>query len=216
MKKWILLVLLFEAGVAHAETTGMGEIPTPEERPPECGTMAAVSEGFGDAFLEFGMLFFGIFTRIVPDAGFAFDFTSGSGWAQISWPLAVAFGPETGREVLPRRCSQDIVLKANGSRLLLEPMVRIGSANERLAARFHLRPGYRFLYRESESKVGFGAGVGSTFDFAGGFEPSLSPEAVVSFGECCSPSYFTVAARYDRYFASARDVATLQLGWTFH
>lgn len=206
----LLAVLLGLPSLVQAEE------PEADQRPIECGTMVGASEGIGDAFIAIAFEVYAIYTRLTPDIGFAYDATTETGWAQLSWPIDFAFAPVTGRKTLPRRCSDDVVLESKGSRILLEPMARIGSVDDALTARFHLRAGYRFLYRASESKVGAGAGLGSTVDFAGGVEASISPEIAVSFGECCSPGYLTASLRYDHYFASTRNVGSLQLGWTFH
>ena len=218
MNHSILVVALITPVSAFAVSTGSAHVDDkPAAHPaPECGAMAGISEGFADAFIELGNAIFGVVTRVVPDAGFAYDVTTPAAWAQISWPLDFAFAPETGRTVYPRKCGKDVVYKSKASRLLLEPMIRIGAVNDKVAARFHLRPGYRFLFRTPRSRIAFGAGLGSTLDFAGGFQPSISPELVVSYGKCCEPSYLTLAARFEHYFSPSRNSASLQVGWTFH
>lgn len=46
--------------------------------------------------------------------------------------------------------------------------------------------------------------------------PDFSPELVVQFGHCCEPSYFTLAFRYDHFFAGdATNLLSGSLGYTF-
>lgn len=46
--------------------------------------------------------------------------------------------------------------------------------------------------------------------------PDFSPELVVQFGHCCEPSYFTLAFRYDHFFAGdATNLLGGSLGYTF-
>jgi hypothetical protein len=98
---------------------------------------------------------------------------------------------------------------------MLEPGIIAGSRG----AGFFTRPGYRFIYHPSDWVVGAGGGLGSTIEIAGNREPlrpSLSPEAVIQFGHCCDASYFTMALRYDRFFAGdTRNVVWASLGYTF-
>lgn len=184
-------------------------VAEPEMRP-ECGTMV----GFGDAMTGMSMAIvtmgMAMLTTVTPDVGLAVGETPA---LQLSWPLTYAFGWASGQTVIQQKCAKDIVLDSPVNRVMLEPILRFNS--DPVEASFWLRPGYRFLWRESDALVGFGAGIGSTLTFDSGVDASLSPELVLSFGECCFPGYATLAARWDRYFERELDIFTIQLGWTY-
>jgi hypothetical protein len=89
---------------------------------------------------------------------------------------------------------------------------------------FHVRHGYRFIYHASDWVVGVGGGIGSTIEVVGNREPfrySVGPEFVLHFGNfhfgnCCAPSYFTLAFRYDRFFKGTNlNILGASLGYTF-
>lgn len=130
----------------------------------------------------------------------------------VSWPLSVPFGPAF---TCARKRGTFTVKPYRSHRLMLEP--GISSSNRGVGA--FVRPGYRFLYHPSDWVIGIGGGIGSTIEIAGNrepFRPSIGPEAVVQFGHCCDSSYFTFAARYDRFFGGEqRDIVWGSLGYTF-
>lgn len=150
-----------------------------------------------------------VFSTLLPNVGIATQDEQTN--LQLSWPLSFAFGWASGQTVVEQRCSSS-TYESKINRVILEPILRF---NGDFDTTFHLRPAYRLLYRESNSMVGFGAGFGSTIDFSPDIDASLSPELVVSFGECCTPSYVTVAARLDHYTQTDRTAFTLQIGWTY-
>jgi hypothetical protein len=132
--------------------------------------------------------------------------------AVISWPWSLPIGPAWS---CTRKPGTLTVRAHRPHRALIEP----GIATGKNGTGFFVRPGYRFLHHPSDWVVGVGGGIGSTVEIAGNrepFRPSLSPEAVVHFGRCCDPSYFTLAVRYDRFFGGTiEDILTGSLGYTF-
>jgi hypothetical protein len=132
--------------------------------------------------------------------------------AMISLPWSLPFGPVWSCSRKPGTLT---VRTHRVHRALLEPGIVTGSRG----AGFFVRPGYRFIYHPSEWVVGAGGGVGTTIEIAGNREPfrfSISPEAMIHFGHCCEPSYFTLAFRYDRFFkGNIEDVLSASLGYTF-
>ncbi len=114
----------------------------------------------------------------------------------ISFPWQFVLGP-------PLSCSRtrgsfDVDLH-RPNRLVLEP----GFAVAKDGTTFSIRPGYRFLVHPASWFVGIGGGLGTTLEIVGRepFRPSLSPEAIVQLGACCSAGYFTIAVRGDFFFA---------------
>ena len=130
----------------------------------------------------------------------------------IAWPWSIPFGPAY---TCSRHLGSFTVRDYKFHRAMVEPGVASGKQGTAVFARL----GYRFLYHPSDWVVGVGGGLGTTLDIVQKGEPqrlSLSPEAVMQFGHCCDSSYFTLAVRYDRYFAGT----TLNgiggtLGYTF-
>jgi hypothetical protein len=130
----------------------------------------------------------------------------------VAWPWQIPLGPAY---TCSRHLGSFTVRDYKFHRALVEPGVAAGKQG----AAIFTRLGYRFLYHPSDWVVGVGGGLGHTIDIAGKGEPqriSISPEAVMQFGHCCDASYFTLAVRYDRYFAGT----TLNgiggtLGYTF-
>lgn len=132
--------------------------------------------------------------------------------AVISWPWQVPIGPAY---TCSRNRGSFTVRGFRSHRVLLEP----GLIASQRGVGFFTRPGYRFIYHPSDWVVGAGGGLGSTVEVAGNREPfraSLSPEAVLQFGRCCEAGYFTLAVRYDRFFAGeTRNILWGSLGFTF-
>lgn len=130
----------------------------------------------------------------------------------LSWPWSFPIFPAT---TCSRTRGTFIVDKFRSHRLMLEPGI---STSNRGVGTF-VRPGYRFLIHPSDWVVGVGGGFGTTIEIAGNREPfraSISPEAVVQFGRCCSDSYFTFAIRFDHYFAGGvQNIFGGSLGYTF-
>lgn len=130
----------------------------------------------------------------------------------VSWPWAIPIGA-------PATCSRKrgkfVVDTHRPHRVLLEPGI---VASNRGVGVF-VRPGYRYIHHPSDWVVGVGGGLGSTIEIAGNREPFRvggGPEAVLHFGHCCEPSYFTFAVRYDRFFTgNVLDLVTGTLGYTF-
>ena len=133
--------------------------------------------------------------------------------AVVSWPWSLPLGEAF---TCSRKEGTFTIRDFRAHRVMLEP----GLFSSTRGTGFFVRPGYRFLYHPSEWVVGAGAGIGTTVDVAGAHEPSarpsVSPEALVQFGHCCESSYFTLAFRYDHYFAGAvTNVFGGSLGYTF-
>ncbi len=130
----------------------------------------------------------------------------------VSWPWQVPLGPAF---TCSRRRGSFTMRDFRSHRLLVEPGIIAGQRGVGV----FVRPAYRFLYHPSDWVVGAGGGVGSTFELTGNREPprpSLSPEAVIQFGHCCEASYFTLAMRFDRFFAGEnRSILWGSLGFTF-
>lgn len=151
-----------------------------------------------------------LLASIIPHAGAQLRKDSPAG--VVSWPWSVPLGPAF---TCGRNRGSFTIDKFRGHRILLEP----GVVSSSRGLGVFVRHGYRFLYHPSEWVVGIGGGVGSTIEIAGNrepFRPSVSPEAVIQFGHCCEPSYFTLAFRYDHYFGGeVTDIIWGSLGYTF-
>lgn len=132
--------------------------------------------------------------------------------AIVSWPWTFPLFPAT---TCSRTRGTFIVDKYRSHRLMLEP--GISSSNRGIGT--FVRLGYRFLYHPSDWVVGLGGGFGTTVEIAGNREPfraSISPEAVLQFGHCCSDGYFTFALRFDKFFAgTTTNIFGGSLGYTF-
>ncbi len=150
-----------------------------------------------------------ILTTILPNVGVLFrgalpEFV-------VSFPWQFPFAP-------PFACSRkrgtfDVNLH-RPSRFLLEPGVAIAKDG----TTFWVRPGWRFLVHPAGWFVGVGGGIGTTLELVGRepFRPSISPEAVVQLGACCSPGYFTIALRADVFLAGSTPfAASLSFGVTY-
>lgn len=132
--------------------------------------------------------------------------------AYVSWPWSFVLDP-------PFSCSRKkgtfVVHGHRAHRVLVEPAV----VSSKRGIGVSVRPGYRFVYHPTSWVVGPGAGLGTTIDIQGNREPfrfSVSPEAALRFGQCCRPSYFMLAVRYDHYFAgTVTDIVGASLGYTF-
>lgn len=131
----------------------------------------------------------------------------------VSWPWSVlVIGPYYA---CSRKPGTLVVHGHRVHRFLVEPAV----VASKLGVGFSVRPGYRFIWHPSSWVVGPGLGVGSTIEIAGNKEPfrySVSPEAVLHFGQCCSSSYFTLAVRFDHYFkGNNTNIIGGSLGYVF-
>jgi hypothetical protein len=132
--------------------------------------------------------------------------------AVVSWPWSVPLGPAY---TCSRREGSFTVDEHRAHRAVLEP----GFVSSTRGVGVFVRPGYRFLYHPSDWVVAVGGGLGTTIEIAGNrepFRPSISPEGLVRFGHCCEPSYFTLAFRYDHFFAGeVLDTLTATLGYVY-
>jgi hypothetical protein len=132
--------------------------------------------------------------------------------AVISWPWSLPVGPYY---TCSRKQGTFVVRGHKAHRFLVEP----GIVSSNRGVGVFVRPGYRFIYQPSDWVVGPGAGLGSTIEISGNREPtrfSLGPEAVLRFGHCCDPGYFTLAFRYDHYFkGEVVDIIAGSLGFVF-
>jgi hypothetical protein len=132
--------------------------------------------------------------------------------AVVSWPWSFPLGPAS---TCSRKRGVFVLNKHKPHRLLLEP----GIVSSNRGVGFFTRPGYRYIHHPSDWVVGVGGGLGTTIELSGNREPtraSLGPEGVLHFGRCCGPSYFTLALRYDHFFAGeVRDLVSTSLGYTF-
>jgi hypothetical protein len=134
--------------------------------------------------------------------------------AVIAWPWQFPIGPPS---TCTRKVGSFVVGMNRPHRAVLEP--GIVSSNKGIG--FYVRPGYRYVYHPSDWVVGAGAGLGSTIEIAGqreSFRIGIGPELLAHFGHCCEPGYFTLTARYDRFFSSTSGVLNLltgTLGYTF-
>jgi hypothetical protein len=165
---------------------------------------------WGEFFAGIGGSYDVLLATLIPHAGAQLR---GAAPASVaSWPWALSFGP-------PYTCS-----RREGTydmrffrvhRLLVEPGVVAGDRG----IGFFTRPGYRFVYHPSDWVLGVGGGFGTTVEIAGNREPfraSLSPEAVLQFGNCCDHAYFTLAIRYDHYFTGRNnDIVGASLGFVY-
>lgn len=132
--------------------------------------------------------------------------------AVIAWPWQFPLGPPS---TCTRKRGSFIVATHRPHRALLEP----GIVSSNRGVGFYVRPGYRYVYHPSDWVVGFGGGLGSTIEIAGQREPfrmGIGPELLAHFGHCCESGYFTLAARYDRFFTGGvLNLVTGTLGYTF-
>jgi len=151
-----------------------------------------------------------ILATVIPHAGA--QARGGDVAAIVSWPWTFPLFPAT---TCSRTRGTFIVDKYRSHRLMLEP--GLSSSNRGIGT--FVRLGYRFLYHPSDWVVGLGGGIGSNIEIAGNrekFRGSLSPEAVIQFGHCCSEGYFTFALRFDKYFAGGvQEIFSGSLGYTF-
>jgi hypothetical protein len=132
--------------------------------------------------------------------------------AVVSWPWSFPVGPPS---TCTRKPGSFTVQTHRPHRAMLEP----GIVSSTRGVGVFVRHGYRYIHHPSDWVVGVGGGLGSTIEVAGNREPfrmSLSPEALLHFGHCCAPSYFTLTLRYDRYFTGGvLDIISGSLGYTF-
>jgi len=132
--------------------------------------------------------------------------------ALITWPLQIPLGPAY---TCSRKQGLFTVRDHRAHRAMLEP----GIVSSNRGVGVFVRPGYRFIYQPSDWVVGAGGGLGTTIEVAGNREPfraSLGPELVIRFGHCCDPGYFTLAFRYDHYFAGeVKDIIAGSLGFVY-
>lgn len=211
MKRGSLAILLV-AGLAATDASA-AEPPWVER--PQCGTIKAFG-GLGEAFYHWGRAVYGVLTTITPDGGVRVD-DQGQFYLTASWPLQIAFGTESGRQVLDfGDCAESYVEVYRAHRVVLEPILSATLHDDELDFAFDTRPAYRFLWHSGESDWGIGAGIGSTIQWLDGIRASVSPELLVQYGECCVPSYLTVSLRYDRFFAGDTvNLFGVSAGWTF-
>lgn len=166
---------------------------------------------WGEFFAGVGGSYDVLLATLIPHAGAQLRGASPASVA--SWPWSLSFGP-------PYACSRKEdtfdMRFFRVHRLLIEPGVVAGDRG----VGFFTRPGYRFLYHPSDWVLGVGGGFGTTIEIAGNREPfraSLSPEAVVQFGNCCEHGFFTLAIRYDHYFAGRNlDIVGASLGFVYY
>lgn len=132
--------------------------------------------------------------------------------AVVSWPWQLPFGPAY---TCSRRAGTFMVREHKAHRALLEP----GFASGQRGTGLFVRPGYRFVFQPSEWVVGVGGGLGSTIELTGNREPtrlSVGPEALLRFGHCCDPGYFTLTFRYDHFFGgNVTDIFWGSLGFVY-
>lgn len=151
-----------------------------------------------------------ILATVLPHVGA--QFRGDAPAAYISWPWSFVLDPPFS---CTRKKGTFVVHGHRAHRLLVEPAIVSSTRGIGMS----VRPGYRFLLHPTSWVVGPGAGIGATVDINGNREPfrvSISPEAVLHFGQCCRPSYFTLAVRYDHYFGgNVRDIIGANLGYTF-
>ena len=127
----------------------------------------------------------------------------------FSWPWELPIGPAFW--CTRKKGSYDL-FKYRPVRFVLEP----GLYAEKPVT-FFVRPGARFMWHPTSWYFGAGLGAGSTLEIVGAepFRASLSPEAIVTFGRCCNPGYFTIALRHDFYFAGKTQTTTATLGFNY-
>lgn len=141
------------------------------------------------------------------------EYRGGAPAIVVSWPWTIFnFGP---MYACTRKPGSYIVEGHRVHRFMVEPKIDQG----KFGTGFAVRPGYRFLWHPTSWVVGPGVGIGSTVEIRGNeekFRYSLSPEIVGHFGNCCSPSYFTLAVRYDHFWKGLNnDIIGGTLGYTF-
>ena len=127
----------------------------------------------------------------------------------FSWPWELPIGPAFW---CTRKKGTYDLFKYRPVRFVLEP----GFYAEKPVT-FFVRPGARFMWHPTAWYFGAGLGAGSTLEIVGAepFRASLSPEAIVTFGRCCNPGYFTIALRHDFYFAGKTQTTTATLGFNY-
>ena len=127
----------------------------------------------------------------------------------FSWPWELPIGPAFW--CTRKKGSYDL-FKYRPLRFVLEP----GFYAEKPVT-FFVRPSARFMWHPTSWYFGAGVGAGSTLEVVGAepFRASLSPEAIVTFGRCCNPGYFTIAVRHDFFFAGKTQTSTVTLGFNY-
>ncbi|MBK8015174.1 MAG: hypothetical protein IPK13_28020 [Deltaproteobacteria bacterium] len=163
-----------------------------------CKTMQGFGEALGGTFEIQSRAFKFLALTMLPHPGLRIDFDGDPRTRlSLSWPWSLPFGPASATIVKKRMCSDDWVDRFVPNRLVFEPGVVIGDRET-----VFMRSGYRFLWHPATSRIGVGAGVGSTVEVRGhdGLRASLSPEALLQFGACCRPVYATLSLRYDYFF----------------
>lgn len=172
------------------------------------GTLLA---GFGEAG---GILA----ASLIPHLGA--QLRAGSPAMVASLPWSVPFGEPTS---CSRQQGSFTVDMHRPHRVLFEP----GIVSSQRGLGFYVRPGYRYIHHPTDWVVGVGAGLGVPVEIVGNREPfrvGVGPEIVLHFGRCCTPSYFMLSLRYDRFFnekskratdTPARDLLSATLGYTF-
>lgn len=182
--------------------------PTPYKYPRESEFLNAPWGNFVRDLGHGGEL---ILATILPHVGA--QFRGDAPAALISWPWSIfVIGPYYA---CSRKKDTFVVHGHRVHRFLIEPSI----VSSKLGVGVSVRPGYRFIWHPTSWVVGPGLGVGSTIDIGGNREPfrySISGEAVAHFGQCCSSSYFTFAARYDHYFKGTNlNIIGGSLGYVF-
>ncbi|MGH7285312.1 MAG: hypothetical protein ACRELY_27635 [Polyangiaceae bacterium] len=127
----------------------------------------------------------------------------------FSWPWELPVGPAFW---CTRKKGTYDLFKYRPVRIVLEPGIYAEQP-----VTFFVRPGARFMWHPTSWYFGAGLGAGSTLEIAGKepFRASLSPEAIVTFGRCCNPGYFTIAVRHDFFFAGKTQTTTASLGFNY-
>lgn len=170
-----------------------------------------INAPWGDFFKGVGNSGGLILATVLPHVGA--QYRGGGPSITLSWPWTIfVFGPMYS---CTRKVGSYNVDGHRVHRVLLEPGLNTGSTGTGV----YVRPGYRFIWHPTSWVVGPGLGIGSTLELVGNKEPfrySISPEAIAHFGNCCAPSYFTFAFRWDHYLEGTNnDVIGGSLGYTF-
>lgn len=165
-----------------------------------------VYRGMGDAF---GTMILLRWASVLPSLGVQAQRDARVPGLSVSWPFSLPFGPVTA-------CNSARgggVDEFRPLRLALEPGLVVRSTPV-----LFLRPGVRAIWHHSQSRVGVGAGLGSTLAWSdgAGVAASISPELLVHLGRCCRPGYLLVTVRADRYFPRRQaDTLTATVGLAF-
>jgi hypothetical protein len=189
------------AAGAAAAPAGM----PPWGRDPECETMKYYGEALGGMVREQALL---VVASVLPHPGLRIQPDGTGPHMTLSWPWSLPFG-QPGETSSYGHCGKAY---HHRHRVVLEPGIVLNAAEG-----LFVRAGYRYIWHRANTRVGFGAGIGSTGELRGPDTPraSVSPELLVHYGRCCVSGYLLLSLRYDYFPGAGPGVAAASIGITY-